>query len=65
MRDIAATAQRIVRQPGFAGLLFSAFALGLGFSFVSPFLSLWGTEEIGLRPVALGLYILKKRSVVR
>jgi SET family sugar efflux transporter-like MFS transporter len=50
-------AQAILRQPGFAGLLGAAFALGLGSSFVAPFLSLWGTTEIGMRPVVFGLYM--------
>lgn len=48
--------KRILRQPGFAGLLGSTFALGVGYSFVSPFLSLWGTQEIGMTPFVLGLY---------
>ena len=45
------------RQPGFAGVLGLAFALGLGSSFVSPFLSMWGTQEIGMRPVMFGLFM--------
>ena len=47
----------ILAQPRFAGLLVSAFALGIGFSFVSPFLSLWGTQEIGMTPLAFGMYM--------
>jgi MFS transporter, SET family, sugar efflux transporter len=47
----------MLRQPGFAGLLGSACALGLGFSFVSPFLSLWGTQEVGLKPMWFGIYM--------
>ena len=34
-----------------------AFALGLGSSFVSPFLSLFGLQEVGMRPVAFGLFM--------
>lgn len=34
-----------------------AFTLGLGFSFVSPFLSLWGMQEVGMRPVMFGLFM--------
>lgn len=48
--------QLILRQPGFAGLLGAAFALGVGHSFVAPFLSLWGTQEIGLSPLLFGCY---------
>lgn len=47
----------IFGQPGFPGLLGSAFVLGLGFSFVSPFLSLWGTKEVGMRPVTFGMFM--------
>lgn len=49
--------KRILQQPGFAGLLACAFSLGLGYSFVSPFLSLWGTQEIGMKPLTFGLYM--------
>src|SRR3954463_7876543 len=57
MTDLVARAKWIFRLPGFSGLLASALALGLGFSFVSPFLSLWGTQEIGMRPLMFGLYM--------
>jgi SET family sugar efflux transporter-like MFS transporter len=56
MRESIARAKLILRQPDFAGLLASAFALGVGYSFVAPFLSLWGTKEIGMTPVMFGLY---------
>lgn len=56
METIART-KLILQQPGFAGLLGCAFALGLGYSFVSPFLSLWGTQEIGMRPGMFGLFM--------
>ncbi|HEY0944641.1 MAG TPA: MFS transporter, partial [Opitutaceae bacterium] len=42
------------RQPGFAGLLASTCALGLAFSFVMPFLSLWGTKKIEMSPLFFG-----------
>ncbi len=57
MADWLARARVILRQPGFAGLLGAAFALGVGYSFVSPFLSLWGTKEIGMRPSLFGMYM--------
>ena len=31
--------------------------LGLGYSFVFPFLSLWGTQHIGLSPVQFSLFM--------
>ena len=48
---------QILGQPGFAGMLGLAFALGLGSSFVSPFLSLFGMQEVGMRPVAFGIFM--------
>lgn len=45
------------RQANFPGLLASSFALGVAFSFVAPFLSKWGTEEVGLSPRAFGLFM--------
>lgn len=57
MAELVARTKRILQQPDFAGLLGSAFALGLGFSFVSPFLSLWGLQEIGMRPLTFGIYM--------
>ncbi|PTX95586.1 sugar efflux transporter [Opitutus sp. ER46] len=47
----------IFAQPGFPGVMASAFALGLGYSFVGPFLSLWGTQEVGMRPSYFGLFM--------
>lgn len=43
--------------PNFTGLLASTFALGIAFSFVAPFLSLWGLEEVGLSPTDFGLFM--------
>lgn len=45
------------RLPGFSGLLASTFFLGTAFSFAAPFLSKWGTEEIGLTPSRFGLFM--------
>src|SRR5438046_3181969 len=57
MTELVTRTKRILQQPEFAGLLGSAFMLGLAFSFVSPFLSLWGTQEIGMRPLVFGIYM--------
>lgn len=57
MSSLFARGLLLLRQPGFAGLLASAAALGMGFSFVSPFLSLWGTQEIGMTPLAFGTFM--------
>ena len=63
-------ARTILVQPGFGGqpfrrdmlpkiggLLGAALSLGLGFSFVGPFLSRWGTKEIGMSERTFGLYM--------
>jgi SET family sugar efflux transporter-like MFS transporter len=57
MQPTIARARQMLRQPDFAGLLGCAFVLGVGHSFVAPFLSLWGTKEIGLSPEMFGLYM--------
>ncbi len=45
------------QRPNLPGLLLSTVALGLAFSFVSPFLSMWGTTEVGLSPFQFGLFM--------
>lgn len=57
MLAFGSRAKLILRQPGFAGLLATTFVLGVGHSFVSPFLSLWGTQEVGMRPVIFGIFM--------
>ncbi len=57
MTDLLRLTKRILTQPDFAGLLAASVALGVGFSFVAPFLSLWGTHEIGMSPSLFGLYM--------
>jgi MFS transporter, SET family, sugar efflux transporter len=47
----------IMRQPNFAGLLAGTFALGMAFSFVVPFMSMWGTQEIGMRSFVFGSFM--------
>ena len=48
----------IVRQPNFLGVLATMFVLGMVSSFVSPFLSMWGTIEVGMRPLVFGLFMM-------
>lgn len=57
MNVFLARGRLILRQPNFAGLLAATFALGMAFSFVVPFLSLWGTEYVGMRPFVFGLFM--------
>lgn len=48
---------KLLRRRHFAGLLVTTSALGMAFSFVSPFLSLWGTGEVGLSPVQFSAFM--------
>lgn len=57
MSSWARHTRHLFRQPGFAGFLASAVALGMGFSFVFPFLSLWGTQAVGFSPFQFGLFM--------
>ncbi len=47
----------IVRQPGYPGVLAANFALGMAYSFVVPFLSIWGTVHIGMSPIVFGTFM--------
>ncbi len=49
--------QKIAHQPGFVGLLAGNVALGMAYSFVVPFMSLWGTQHIGMSPVVFGAFM--------
>lgn len=44
-------------QPNLLGLLASTFSLGIAFSFVGPFMSKWGTEEVGMTPSQFSLFM--------
>jgi MFS transporter, SET family, sugar efflux transporter len=57
MRRLLSRGIALLDQPGFPGVLGCAVALGMGFSFVSPFLSIWGTQYIGMRPLVFGIYM--------
>ncbi len=57
MRRFADVVRSILRQPGFAGLLATMFTLGLASSFVSPFLSMWGTLYVHMSPLRFGLFM--------
>jgi len=47
----------ILRQPALPGLLATNFVLGLAYSFVVPFMSLWGTVAVGMSPVVFGFFM--------
>lgn len=46
-----------MEQRGFPALLLAGLAIGLGASFVIPFLTLWGTKVVGLTESGIGLYM--------
>jgi SET family sugar efflux transporter-like MFS transporter len=50
-------ARSVIRHPGLTGLLATNFALGLAYSFVVPFLSMWGTLAIGMTPLMFGMFM--------
>lgn len=55
-RFVRAT-RSVLQQPRFPGLLGTGFVLGLAYSFVVPFMSLWGTVAVGMRPIVFGLFM--------
>jgi SET family sugar efflux transporter-like MFS transporter len=57
MQRFSETARRVLRHPGFPGLLATNFALGLAYSFVVPFMSMWGTLEVGMTPFRFGMFM--------
>lgn len=57
MREVLERLRSGFAQPGFAGLLGASVAFGMASSFVSPFLSIWGTQEVGMKPVMFGFYM--------
>lgn len=58
MRRFIVTSRMIVRRPGLAGLLAATFALGMALSFVMPFLSLWGTQHVGMSLELFGIFMV-------
>jgi len=57
MSRIIEMARNVMRRPGFPGLLATSFVLGLAYSFVVPFMSMWGTLAVGMTPLVFGLFM--------
>lgn len=57
MTRFLTAARMVLRQPRFPGILAANFALGLAYSFVMPFMSMWGTVHIGMSPVVFGTFM--------
>ena len=51
------TTRTIFAQPRFPGLLVSTLVMGIALSFFSPFISTWGTQEVGMSPPAFSLFM--------
>ncbi|MBN1402963.1 MAG: sugar efflux transporter [Opitutales bacterium] len=54
---LLSTSRDICRQPNFVGLLGSTLSLGMAYSFFAPFISTWGTEEVGMSPTGFSLFM--------
>ncbi|MGC4073925.1 MAG: MFS transporter [Nibricoccus sp.] len=48
--------RQFTEQAGFKGFLPATVTLGAGLSFVVPFISLWGTQEIGFSSFGIGIF---------
>lgn len=57
MLSLLSLCRLIARQPSFAGLLAANFALGMAYSFVVPFMSMWGTLKVGMSAPLFGLFM--------
>src|SRR5689334_5655933 len=47
----------LARVPGARGILALSFLLGLAYSFVMPFLSVFGTREVGMSAFGFGAFM--------
>jgi len=57
MHRIIAPARMLIRHRGLMALLGCSLLMGLASSFVAPFLSMFGTMEVGMRPVLFGAFM--------
>ena len=57
MSRLVEIVRSVLRHPGLPGLLAINFALGLAYSFVVPFMSMWGTIAIGMTPLLFGMFM--------
>lgn len=51
------TSRSICQQPRFPGLLGATLSLGMAYSFFIPFMSTWGTEEVGMSPTGFSVFM--------
>lgn len=56
-REARVAWQRLRATPGAVTVVGLSLLLGLGYSFVLPFISLFGTKEVGMSPLGFGLFM--------
>jgi len=54
---LATALRKILGVRGFAGILVANFALGMAYSFVVPFMSMWGTLHVGMSGPVFGTFM--------
>jgi SET family sugar efflux transporter-like MFS transporter len=57
MQRILVPARKLLTHRGFVVILGCNLLLGLAYSFVAPFMSMFGTLEVGMRPLAFGVFM--------
>jgi SET family sugar efflux transporter-like MFS transporter len=57
MQRVLVPARKLLTHPGFLVILGCNLLLGLAYSFVAPFMSMFGTLEVGMRPLAFGVFM--------
>jgi len=57
MQRVLLPIRTITRNPDLVVLLACGLLLGLAYSFVTPFLSIFGTIEVGMRPMVFGFFM--------
>ena len=57
MQHLLAPVRSFLSHRGFAVLLACNLLVGLAFSFVTPFFSMFGTIEVGMSPLAFGIFM--------
>lgn len=55
--DARAVWRTLLQTPGALTLIALSLLLGLGYSFVMPFISLFGTKEVGMSPLGFGVFM--------
>jgi SET family sugar efflux transporter-like MFS transporter len=57
MQRLSESIRLVFRNRDFPGLLAANFALGMAYSFVVPFMSMWGTLKVQMSPFVFGIFM--------